>query len=181
MFSFIIITSLFSIIHSNVSRETFFIKHFFVYDVSRETFTVRCTSWKRINDSTIRLKRVGLELYILHVLEPGGSYRKKVIQDIKNLVLGCLKGILYGPHSLRLHSGMPERYRILHILDFRTLRAAAYALQDTANLGLFAPPPISRPVRKLTPFKHATGPAAMLTKSPKFTYRLAGHPGIQYV
>ena len=68
-----------------------------------------------------------------------------------------------------------EKYSILRILDSRTPRAAAYALQDTANLGLFAPPPISRPVRKLTPFKHATGPAAMLSKSPKFTYRLAGH------
>ena len=60
-------------------------------------------------------------------------------------------------------------------MDNRTPRAAAYALQDTANLGLFAPPPISRPVRKLTSFKHTPGPAAMLTKSPKFTYRLAGH------
>ena len=60
-------------------------------------------------------------------------------------------------------------------MDSRTPRAAAYALQDTANLGLFAPPPISRPVRKLPSVRHTPGPAAMLTKSPKFTYRLAGH------
>ena len=67
------------------------------------------------------------------------------------------------------------KYSILHTLDSRTPRAAAYALQDTANLGLFAPPPISRPVRKLPSVRHTPGPAAMLTKSPKFTYRLAGH------
>ena len=61
---------------------------------------------------------------------------------------------------------------LFYTVDNRTPRAAAYALQDTANLGLFAPPPISRPVRKLTSFKHTPGPAAMLSKSPKFAYSL---------
>ena len=71
--------------------------------------------------------------------------------------------------------GEMNTFRICtHVLEAQP-RAAAYALQDTANLGLFAPPPISRPVRKLTSFKHTPGPAAMLSKSPKFTYRLAGH------
>ena len=34
---------------------------------------------------------------------------------------------------------------------------------------------LARGISTRPPFKHATGPAAMLTKSPKFTYRLAGH------
>ena len=34
---------------------------------------------------------------------------------------------------------------------------------------------LARGISTRPPFKHATGPAAMLTKSPKFTYCLAGH------
>ena len=65
-----------------------------------------------------------------------------------------------------------KTYRICTYALEAQPRAAAYALQDTANLGLFAPPPLSRPVRELTSVKHTPGPAAMLSKSPKFTYSL---------